>query len=69
MNRWVVFDASTADAARHPEREVEVHSDRSVADALNEAVQKKRPVVLVLPAGDEQVTVARVTPPDDSQRR
>ena len=68
MNRWIVFDSPTADSARHPGREIELQNDRSVADALNDAVQNHSPVVLVLPAGGEQVTVARVTPPDFLRR-
>ncbi len=64
MNRWVVFDSFTADAAQHPDRNVELHHDASLTDALTQAVQEQRPVVLVLPADGEEATVARVTPPD-----
>jgi hypothetical protein len=64
MNRWVVFDAPTADAVQHPDREIELRHDGAVSDALNQAVQAQRPVVLVLPADGEQATIARVTPPE-----
>ncbi len=64
MNQWVVFDRSTADAAQDPDREIELRSNGSVAEALNQAVQAQHPVVIVLPAGGEEVTVARVTPPE-----
>jgi hypothetical protein len=64
MNRWIVFDSPTANAAQGPRREIELHPERSVADALNQAVQQQRPVVLVLRAGGEVATIARITPPE-----
>lgn len=67
MNRWIVFDRSTAEAADSADREVELHST-PVAEALNEAVQSRRTVVIVVPAGGEQATVARITPPDPQSR-
>lgn len=64
MNRWTVFDSPTAKAARQPDRDIELQAEGSVADALEQAVQQRRPVVLVVHAGGEQATVARITPPD-----
>lgn len=64
MKRWVVFDSSTAHAAYTSEREIDLRESDSVSDALREAVQSQRPIVLVLPAGGDKVTVARITPPD-----
>ena len=66
MNRWLVFDRPTANAAEHPDREIELRPDVSIADAINEAIHQNRPIVLVVPAGSEQATVARVTPPGTS---
>ena len=63
MKRWLVFDRVTANAADHPERSVELDPGASVADALAETVQSARPVVLVVPAGPDRATVARITPP------
>ena len=67
MNRWVVFDNPTADAAHNNDRHVELRND-TVADALNEAVHAGRTVVVVVPAGDDRATVARITPPDPQSR-
>ena len=67
MKRWVVFDRSTAEAADAVDREVELH-DAAIADVLNEAVESRRTVVLVVPAGGEQATVARITPPEPQSR-
>jgi len=64
MKRWLVFDVPTANAAQQPERDIDVIKDASVADALNDAVQSNRSVVLVVPAGGDQATVARITPPE-----
>ena len=68
MTRWIVFDEQSRAATQHDGREVELHPDASVAHALNDAVENGRPVIVVLPAGDDQATVARVTPPDTSSR-
>ena len=67
MNRWVVFDHSTSEAAQGSDRNVELRNG-NVAQALNEAVQAGRTVVVVVPAGGEQATVARITPPDRQSR-
>lgn len=64
MKRWVVFDSSTAKAAQQPDRSVELHEHVSVSDAIGGTVQAQRSVVVVLPAGGDHVTVARITPAD-----
>ena len=64
MTRWIVFDYPTANAAQHPDRQIELHPEASVAEALHHTIQQRRPAVLVLNAGGEQATVARVTPPE-----
>ena len=64
MKRWLVFDSPTAAAVQHPERNIEVSTDSSVPDALHEVMQSNRAVVLVVPAGGNQATVARITPPE-----
>jgi hypothetical protein len=63
MSRWTVFDRATAAAAQAPGRNIEPENNGGVIDALHAALQQQRAVVLVLPAGDERATVARVTPP------
>lgn len=67
MSRWVVFDHPTADAAHNIDRNVDLRND-AVADALNEAVQAGRTIVMVVPAGGDRATVARITPPDPQSR-
>ena len=66
MKRWIVFDSPTAEAARHQGGDTEVRADHPVAEVLLEAVHSGHPVVLVVPAGPERATVARITPPQRS---
>ena len=63
MTHWTVFDPPSAYAAGQFDHDVSIQEGATVASAIQDAVQQQRTVVLVLPAGGEQATVARITPP------
>lgn len=63
MKRFLVFDRQTADAARIHSENVEETPATSVAEALQDAARAGRTTILVVPAGNERATVARITPP------
>ena len=63
MTHWTVFDPSSGYAAGQFDHDVSIQEGTTVASAIQNAVQQERTVVLVLPAGGEQATVARITPP------
>ena len=64
MKRCVVFDSTTATAVRDAGADADFQPNATIASAIAGAAQRQRTVVLVLPAGDERVTVARITPPE-----
>ncbi len=65
MTRWLVFDPATAASVEQSGCSPDVQST-NVASALDAAVQQQRTVVLVVPAGPDRTTVARITPPQRS---
>jgi hypothetical protein len=66
MNQWTVFDRCTADAARGYSADVNENS-QGVTEALDKAATEGRTVVLVVPAGPNRATVARITPPNGAE--
>ena len=61
MTHWIVFEKAAAEATRHS-GQVEERTAGDVAAAIEEAAHHERPIVLVLPAGVDRATVARITP-------
>lgn len=63
MKPWLVFDRASADAAREHADAVEPSSE-SVSDTVKKAAVEGRTTVIVVPAGGDRTTVARITPPE-----
>lgn len=63
MSRFLAFDDVTAEAIREKGAQVEAATNADMANAISDAVQQQRTVVVVVPAGPERATVARITPP------
>ena len=61
MTQWIVFEKPAADATRHS-GQVEERTEGSVAETIQEAARDGRSVVLVVPAGEDRATVARIMP-------
>jgi hypothetical protein len=69
MTRFLVFDDRTADAVRKTGGDAHPAPAADVASTISDAVQQQRTVVLVVPAGPDRATVARITPPLASEHR
>lgn len=63
MTRWLVFDRATAAATHAAGGQTDLQPESNVSSAIADAVDQQRTVVLVVPAGPESATVARITPP------
>lgn len=63
MSRFIVFDDSTAAAVHNGGGVSEAVADADVPTVVADAIHQQRTVVLVVPAGSERATVARITPP------
>ncbi|MGH9522934.1 MAG: hypothetical protein ACRD3E_10420 [Terriglobales bacterium] len=61
MTHWIVFEKAAAEATRHS-GQVEERMGGDASGAIEEAARDSRPVVLVVPAGNERATVARIMP-------
>jgi hypothetical protein len=63
MSRFLVFDDATAAAVHKVGGDTQAVVDADVPAVIADAVHQQQTVVLVVPAGPNSATVARITPP------
>lgn len=69
MNRWIVFDQATANAASQGTHPVDRRGGHEEAAALSEAVRQSSATVLVMPASNGRALVAKITRPQPAPVR